>query len=164
VVDGAGNLSVDGKRVTVDLAGSEPVNVKRVNVSALVFSGQNRFTALRSFELWACNAKKADCSTDAGFSKVYSSPGNAFPGDAPRPIAPIMLLREFDVSNTKATNLRLVVKTNQCTGGSQFQGDQDADPINNADCDLNPTAAVRFVRAAELQAFGDSGSVHSSRH
>jgi extracellular elastinolytic metalloproteinase len=164
VVDGAGNLSVDGKRVTVDLAGSEPVNVKRVNVSSLVFSGQNRFTALRSFELWACNAKKDDCSTDAGFDKVYSSPANAFPGDAPRPIAPIMLLREFDVSNTKATHLRLVVKTNQCTGGSQFQGDQDADPMNNPDCDLNPTAAVRFVRAAELQAFGDSGSVHSSRH
>jgi extracellular elastinolytic metalloproteinase len=144
-VDPAGNLSVDGKRVTVDLAGTDPVKVKHVNVSALVFSGQNRFTALRSFELWACNGKKDDCSTDGGFDKVYSSPGNAFPGDAPRPISPIMLLRDFDIPNTKATHLRLVVKTNQCTGGPEFQGDQDADPINNADCDLNSIEAVRFV-------------------
>ena len=152
-----------GKQVTVDLAGTEAVNVKHVNVSALVFSGQNRFTALRSFELWACNSKKADCSTGAGFSKVYSSPANAFPGDAPRPISPIMLLRGFDIPNTKATHLRLVVKTNQCTGGPEFQGDQDADPINNPDCDLNPTPDVRFVRVAELQAFGESGSVNRRR-
>jgi extracellular elastinolytic metalloproteinase len=160
-VDPAGNLSVDGKRVTVDLAGTDPVKVKHVNVSALVFSGQNRFTALRSFELWACNGKKDDCSTDGGFDKVYSSPGNAFPGDAPRPISPIMLLRDFDIPNTKATHLRLVVKTNQCTGGPEFQGDQDADPINNADCDLNSIEAVRFVRAAELQAFGQPSQVQA---
>ena len=94
---------------------------------------------------------------------MYSSPANAFPGDAPRPISPIMLLREFDIATTKATHLRLVVKTNQCTGGPEFQGDQDADPINNADCDLNPTADVRFVRAAELQVFGNSGSVNRRR-
>jgi hypothetical protein len=134
--------------------------IERPNDFNRVFAGQNRFSALRSFELWACNAKKDDCSTDAGFDKVYSSPANAFPGGAPRPISPIMLLREFDIPNTKATHLRLVVKTNRCTGGPEFQGDQDADPINNADCDLNTTAAVRFVRAAELQAFGDSGSVY----
>jgi extracellular elastinolytic metalloproteinase len=155
----SGNLSVDGKQVTVDLAGGDPVNVKRLNVSALVFSGQSRFTALRQFEVWSCNGRKADCSTDAGFGKVYTAPANAFPGDAPRPIAPILLLREFDIPNTKATHLRLVVKTNQCTGGPQYQGDQDADAVNNPDCDLNPTAAVQFVRAAELQAFSEAGSV-----
>jgi hypothetical protein len=87
---------------------------------------------------------------------------NAFPGDPPRPVAPILILREFDIPNTKATHLRLVVKTNQCTGGPAFQGDQDADPINNPDCDTNPTAGVRFVRAAELQAFAGDGSVHRS--
>jgi extracellular elastinolytic metalloproteinase len=165
----SGNLSVDGKQVTVDLAGTDPVNVKRVNVSALVSSGQSRFTALRQFEIWACNdggsalhheGPTADCTLDSGYRRVYTAPANAFPGDAPRPVSPIMLLREFDIPNTKATHLRLVVKTNQCTGGPQFQGDQDADAVNFTDCDLNPTAAVQFVRAAELQAFSDNGSVY----
>ena len=155
-MDAGGNLSVDGKRVTVDLAGSDPVNVRSVNVSAMVSSGQSRFSAVRSFEVWAC---KSGCSQDSGYRKVYSAPANAFPGDAPRPVAPILLLRSFDIPNTKATHLRFVVKTNQCTGGPQFQGDQDADPINFTDCDLNPTAAVQFVRAAEFQAFGSAGSV-----
>jgi extracellular elastinolytic metalloproteinase len=167
-VDAAGNLSVDGKTVTVDLAGTEPVNVKHVNVSALVSSGQSRFSALRRFELWACNngsrflhdGPRMDCSQDSGFRKVYTSAANAFPGDVPRPASPILILRELDIPNTKATHLRLVVKTNQCTGGPEYQGDQDADPINNPDCDLNPTAGVRFVRAAELQAFSDAGSVY----
>ena len=46
------------------------------------------------------------------------------------------------------------------TGGPEFQGDQDADPAVNADCDSNlavppaPAPSRSFVRAAELQAFG----------
>ena len=161
-----GNLSVDGKSVTVDLAGSDPVDIKRVQVSAMVFSGQSRFSALRQFEIWACNDARrgVDCAQSSGFSKVYTSPANAFPGDAPRPVAPILILREFDIPNTKATHIRLVAKTNQCTGGPQFQGDQDADPVNNPDCDSNPTPAVQFVRAAELQAFAGDGSVSRSKH
>jgi extracellular elastinolytic metalloproteinase len=128
----------------------------------MVNSGQSRFSALGRFEIWACNDDKhgADCSQTSGFGKVYRSPANAFPGDPPRPVAPILILREFDITNTKATHLRLVVKTNQCMGGPAFQGDQDADPINNPDCDSNSTAAVHFVRAAELQAFAGDGSVY----
>ena len=69
-----------------------------------------------------------------------------------------MLLRSFDIPDTQATHLRLVVKTSQCTGGPLFQGDQDADPAVNADCDSNVVAASprNFVRAAELQAFSSS--------
>jgi extracellular elastinolytic metalloproteinase len=160
-VDAGGNLSVDGKKVTVDLAGSEPVNVKRVNVSALIGPStvQSRFTALRQFEVWACRAGKDNCATDAGYDHVYTSRADAFPGDAPRPVSPVLLLRGFDIPNTKATHLRLVVKTSQCTGGPQFQGDQDADAVNFTDCDLNPIAAAQFVRAAEFQAFSSEGSV-----
>ena len=91
---------------------------------------------------------------------MYTAPANAFPGDPPRPVAAILILREFDISTTKATHLRLVVKTNQCTGGPGFQGDQDADAINSTDCDSNSVATARFVRAAELQAFGTDGSVY----
>jgi extracellular elastinolytic metalloproteinase len=157
-----GNLSVDGKKVTIDLAGTEPVRIKRLQVSAHLAAGQSRFTALRQFEVWACNADKDDCSTDAGYEKVYTSRADAFPANSPRPVAPHLILREFDISNTKATHLRFVAKTSQCTGAPDYQGEQDADPRSTTDCDSNvpAAAAFRFVRAAEFQAFKEDGSVH----
>lgn len=152
-----GNLSVDGTQVTVDLAGSSAQRVKHVQVSAMLGPGQSRYSALRKFELWTCNDDTgADCAGGSGFTLLHSSIDNAFPGDAPRPVAPVLILREFDVKDANATHVRLVVKTNQCTGGPDFQGDQDTDPLNNADCDSNVAAGAgqAFVRAAELQVFG----------
>jgi hypothetical protein len=75
-----------------------------------------------------------------------------------------MILREFDISDTRVTHLRLVTKTSQCTGGPLFQGEQDADPRFTTDCDSNvgATATFRFVRGAEFQAFSQNGSV--TRH
>jgi hypothetical protein len=158
----SGSLSVDGKKVTIDLAGSNAQSIKHVQVSAHLSAGQNRFTAVRQFELWACNGTSgSDCSTDAGYAKVYTSPTNAFPGDPPRPVAPHLILRMFDVPDFTATHVRFVVKTSQCTGTPAFQGNQDADPANDADCDTNVTATAsrRFVRAAEFEAFTESASV-----
>ena len=165
-----GPLSVDGKKVTIDLAGTEPVTVRDVQVSAMLRSGQSRFTALRQFEVWACNnggsssfnhdGPTADCSTDAGYRKVYTSPADAFPGNSPRPVSPSLILRSFDISNTKATHLRFVVKTNQCTGGPNFLGEQDADPANATDCPSAGPATTKFVRAAEFQAFTQDTSVY----
>ena len=164
--DLGGTWSVAGRQVTVDLAGSQPEVIRRVNVSAAlgpVFDPnarpnptdltQNRFTALRQFDIWACNANRDDCSTDAGFARVFASPPDAFPGDAPRPVQPVLILREFQIPRTRATHLRLVVRTNQCTGGPDFQRDQDADPYNFTDCDTAGPPSSRFVRVAELQAF-----------
>ncbi len=156
----AGAISVDGKKVTIDLAGTKPVNVHDVQVSAMLRAGQARMTALRQFEVWACNSDKANCATDAGFSKVYTSAADAFPGNSPRPVSPHLLLRSFDIPNTKATHLRMVVKTSQCTGGPNFLGEQDADPVNATDCPSASPAAVRFVRAAEFQAFEQDSSVN----
>jgi extracellular elastinolytic metalloproteinase len=161
-VDGAGNLSVDGKQVTVDLAGTTAQRIRHVQVSALLGSNVNRFTALRQFEIWACNADEGDdCAGGTGFALAYTGPADAFPGNPPRPVAPHMLLRSFDIPDTHATHLRLVVKTSQCTGGPLFQGDQDADPAVNADCDsaVAVTSSRNFVRAAELQAFSASSRV-----
>jgi hypothetical protein len=165
-----GPLSVDGKKVTIDLAGTEPVTVRGVQVSAMLRSGQNRFTALRQFEVWACNnggsssfnhdGPTADCSTDAGFKKVYTSAADAFPGNSPRPVSPHLILRSFDIPNTKATHLRLVVKTSQCTGGPHFLGEQDADPANATDCPSAGPSTTKFVRAAEFQAFTADTSVY----
>jgi hypothetical protein len=122
----------------------------------MIAPGQSRFAALRSFELWACNAAAgANCSTDAGFTKVYTSAPDAFPGDAPRPNGPHLILRDFSVPKFKATHMRLRVLANQCTGGPAYQGEQDADPAATTDCDTNVSAAStrRFVRVAEIQAF-----------
>jgi extracellular elastinolytic metalloproteinase len=154
-----GTLSgILGKQITIDLAGSDAHEISHVEVSAMIAPGESRFAGLRSFELWACNAAKgASCSTDAGYTKVYTSAGNAFPGDAPRPNGPHLILRDFKVSQFKATHLRLRVLTNQCTGGPAYQGEQDLDPTATTDCDTNVSAAStrRFVRVAEIQAFSD---------
>jgi extracellular elastinolytic metalloproteinase len=166
-----GPLSVDGKKVTIDLAGTQPVRVRDVQVSAMLRAGQSRFTALRQFEVWACNSDKANCSTDAGFTKVFTSGADAFPGNSPRPVSPALILRSFDIPNTKATHLRFVVKTSQCTGGPNFLGEQDADPTSGTDC---PTAGpssppapasqnTKLVRAAEFQAYADKTTV-SRKH
>ena len=156
---------VQGKQVTVRLDPSKASHqVRRVQVSAMLRvntgdtddpGGQNRFTALRSFELWACDASAgADCSTDSAYTLVYTSPADAFPSGVPRPRAPELIVRSFDVPRTKATHLRLRVVTNQCTGGPLYQGEQDADPVNPTDCDAATVNGER-VRAAELQVFAN---------
>jgi hypothetical protein len=88
--------------------------------------GQNRFTALREFAIQACDASTgADCASDAGFTTVYTSAPDAFPGVRPRPTAPDLTLRTFEIPETRATHLRLVVVNNQCTGGPLYTGDAD---------------------------------------
>ena len=84
---------------------------------------------------------------------------NAFPSDAPRPVAPSLLLRTFTFSAVQATHLRIVVRSSQCTDGPAFQGEQDADPFNATDCNSAGPAATRFVRVAELQAYGTDSRV-----
>jgi hypothetical protein len=157
-------LTVEGSRVTVALAGG-PRLVKRVNVSAMLrptdeadaggdTGGQNRFTALRAFEVYACNASllNLDCTLETGFRRVYSSAHDAFPGDVPRPSAPDLTLRSFAIPETTATHLRLRVVSNQCTGAAAFRGDQDADPLSDSDCVLGSESDAA-VRAAEFQVF-----------
>jgi extracellular elastinolytic metalloproteinase len=174
---------VGGSTVTVDLAGGTQT-FDRVQVSAMLHAlpgltgptAQNRFTALRQFELWACNAATASCiAPGIGFTRVYTSPANAFPGFNPRPVAPELILRSFAVPRTTATHVQLRVLTNQCTGNAAFQGEQDNDPLNGTDCregspgagtvtvfgDLPQVVAPRDdeVHVAELQVFRGSAGV-----
>ena len=53
-----------------------------------------------------------------------------------------------------ATHLRFEVVTNQCTGGQDFAGEQDADPRASTDCTRNSPQALN-VRAAEFQVFSE---------
>jgi extracellular elastinolytic metalloproteinase len=156
---------VGGKAVTVRLDPSEPSHrIERIQVSAMLRhpiptdpgadrGGQNRYSALRQFELWTCRATPArNCSSDAGFSLNFTSPADAFPAIAPRPRAPDLIIRSFDIPDVRASHVRLVVVHNQCTGGPDFQGDQDDDPANVTDCE-DGSAQDGNVRAAELQVF-----------
>jgi hypothetical protein len=163
---------VMGKQVTVKLDPSKPQHVvRRVQVSAMLRvntadandpGGQNRFTALRQFEIWTCEARTrpdVDCSEDSQYELVFTSPADAFPSGIPRPRAPELILRSFDVRRSVATHVRLRVLTNQCTGGPAYQGDLDDDPANSTDCDENTLAGLNVngtrVRAAELQVFSN---------
>ncbi|MEV4312933.1 M36 family metallopeptidase [Actinocrispum sp. NPDC049592] len=154
---------VAGKGVRVDLAGDRPQLVTRVQVSALVrppVAGdadpgtQNRFTALRQFEVLSCNSVFGkDCANPANYRHVYTSPANAFPANRPRPTAPDLSERSFRIPPTFATHLMVRVLTNQCTGAPEYAGQQHNDPRSNSDCTTgNPTVA-QTVRIAEFQAF-----------
>jgi extracellular elastinolytic metalloproteinase len=180
---------VEGRQVTVRLAGEGAQRVGRVQVSAMLrptesddpgddpeeepgpdsppfppeepegdTGGQNRFSALRSFQILACNAEAGqDCATEEGFEVVYTSPDDAFPAGPFRPRTEELTLRSFDVPETEATHVRLRVLTNQCTGTPEYQGDLDNDPSNATDCRTEAGAGGLIapqgenVRAAMLQ-------------
>ena len=156
-------VAVVGRKVTVDLAGGQQT-FDRVKVSAALQPGQNRFTAVRAFELYACTEGKTaanptcDGSKAAGFTRIFGSPANAFPGDNPRPVQPVLILRSFAVPRTAATHVQIRVVTNQCTGQASFQDEQDNDPQNVTDCRVGTGTVLprrdRTVRIAELEVFG----------
>jgi extracellular elastinolytic metalloproteinase len=152
---------VAGKRVTVDLFGGAQ-RVRRVQVSAALrpqiatdpdSAAQSRFSALRQFRVHACNARgRVTCASPADFQVVYTSPADAFPAVAPRPRAPELTIRSFDIPDVTATHLTFEVVTNQCTGAPDYAGEQDADPRAVTDCTTGSPQALN-VRAAEFQAF-----------
>ena len=154
--------AVAGKQVTVDLAGGAQT-VRRVQVSAQLrppvtgdpdAGTQNRYTALRQFKVLACTATAAvTCTNASEFRTVYTSKPDAFPAVAPRPRVTNLVVKSFDIRDTTATHLRLEVVTNQCTGGPDFAGEQDADPRAATDCATASPQALN-VRVAEFQAYG----------
>ena len=162
--DTAAAIYVSKPSVVVHLANTAtgPVLVRTVQVSAFTQQTGGRFDALRQFAIAACTATAANlgCTTPAGFTTIYTSPSNAFPPPGqPRPLAPDLLVRGFDIPDAWRPTLKLIVLNNQCTVAG-YQGDQDNDPVNDSDCVtgssttdplLTPKAAT--VKAAEFQAF-----------
>ncbi|WP_328529309.1 M36 family metallopeptidase [Nocardioides sp. NBC_00368] len=153
----ADNVDATTPSVAVDLAGGTHT-VTRVNVSAYLSPATetdadsgSRFTALRKFALEACVSA---CTTSgAVWKRFYTSAGDAFPGKRPRPVAPNLNLRTFDVPDTTAAAVRLVALENQCTGFDGYAGEQDADPTTTTDCKTGSDRGT-IVHAAELQVFG----------
>lgn len=153
--------AVAGKQVTVDLSGRHVITAARVSaLNHPASTAQNRFSALRSFKLEACDASVRNCALAKNWVTAYDSAPDAFPAVRPRPVAPDVNLRTFDVKDVAATKVRLVVKTNQCTGGPDFQGDQDNDPSNNSDCATSANA--QNVRAAELEIVSTTPTITES--
>ncbi len=139
--------------VSVDLAG-DVSTVKRVQVSAYLTPAPasptdvplaqddpdsgSRFTALRQFALEACTA---GCdAADATWTRFYTSPEDAFPSALPRPVAPTLNMRVFDVPDTQAAAVRLVTLENQCTGQEAYAGDQTASAASGLPSAVRPTA------------------------
>ncbi|MBB2949163.1 hypothetical protein FB565_008968 [Actinoplanes lutulentus] len=152
---------IAGKGVSVDLAGDRQ-RIKRVQVSAMLRPaiagnadplGQSRFSALRQFTVLACTASATnDCVEVTDYRRVYVSKRDAFPSGQPRPRAPELIVRDFDIPDTTATHLRVEVVTNQCTGAPAYAGEQDADPRANTDC-ATASPQAQNVRIAEFQAY-----------
>ena len=169
-VNASDSVDTTSPWVAVDLAGTAARKVSSVRVSAMLRpappgptdglpllaeadddpdSGA-RFTALRRFAVEVCTT---NCSAaTATWKRIYTSPADAFPGVAPRPVAPNLTLRSFDVPDTTASAVRLVALENQCTGAPAYAGEQDNDPVNDTDCKAGSDADLS-VRAAELEVF-----------
>jgi extracellular elastinolytic metalloproteinase len=167
--DPAAQEEAVGKQVTVRLDPSRPSHViRRVQVSAMLrpqFPNpfppptpnpdppQNRFSALRQFQIWTCLSRGGvDCTEAGDFSLALTSPADAFPSIVPRPRAPELIVRSFAIPQSRATHVRLVVLTNQCIGFPGYRGEQDNDPRFTTDC-VDGSAQDDNVRAAELQVF-----------
>jgi len=114
----------------------------------------SRFTAMRSFAIEVCTQSASqDCSGTgpAGYRRIFTSPANAFNSVIPRPLVPTTLLKTFNVPDTRATHVRLVMLDNQCTGFAGYHGEQDADPLNDTEC--RTSGRAKIGHAAELEVF-----------
>ncbi|MDP8910638.1 MAG: DUF11 domain-containing protein, partial [Actinomycetota bacterium] len=162
-------INVQQPQVTVDLPGDAARTIRRVQVSALLHTGQNRFTALRQFSVATCvtgtSTANPTCNggmapvngVTPGFTVRYTSPEDAFPGFVPRPVAPEKILRNFALTTAaQATHVQIRALDNQCTGNPQFQGEQDADPLNDTDCRTGNPGEVAEV-------FGDFPQILTQR-
>lgn len=110
--------------------------------------------------------------------RIYRSASDFFPSDTPRPVAPEINLRGFELDSSnrwhdddgargkRFTHVRLVVLHNQCTGQTAYHGDQDNDPGMVADCRTGspPNFLPRGndVRAAELQVYSSDHRVRGA--
>jgi hypothetical protein len=142
--------TAEQKKFTIDLAGGRQV-IRKVQVSGLPEPGVNRFQNIRQFKISTCDAKgRVLCNQDADFRDAFTSAPDAFPGEAPRPVAPELKMRTFEIPQTAATHVRFEIVTNQCQGGPAFAGEQDNDPGNATDC-ATAYSGANTVAVSEVQ-------------
>jgi len=156
-------VPVNGRWVVIALGGipANGVSVNRLGVSAMFSS---RFVGLRSFDAYVCRAGRVaanptcDGSIADGWTKIITGPADSFPGVNPRPGTQDESLRYFAApQQLLATHVKFVVTNNQCTGQPSFQGDQDLDPNNNAECRTGIRRSE--VHTAEIEVFGSKPTI-----
>ena len=118
-------------------------------------AGNNRFTALRSFDAYACRAGKDKANpTCDGRSTPVDGSFRPRPTRSPswtRGRSRRTMTLATSTSRDVATHIKFAVTNNQCTGQPADQGDQDNDPDINSDCaplrarPRGPRQAPRFT-------------------
>lgn len=172
------NGLVEGAYAIVQLAGG-PKSVSRIHLSTSAGpTNPGRFTGIRQFEVRTCNGACTNPATDFT-NLVFTSPEDAFPAVRIRPTQPTLRQREFDFPATTASHVMVRVLNTQCTGNPLYAGDQDNDPLVNADCasfqppitsvistnlvfepgiPALPTPPGSVVRASDIQLFGSKAT------
>jgi extracellular elastinolytic metalloproteinase len=108
---------------------------------------EGRFIGVRAFDV------QASGDNGATFKTIYTSSGSFFPSNAPRPTAPDLTLRTVTLPKPVTANaVRLVVRSNACTGGADFNHEQEDDPTNASDC-TSSAVNTGNVTLAEFQVF-----------
>ncbi|MES2684356.1 MAG: M36 family metallopeptidase [Pseudomonadota bacterium] len=162
---------VEGAYAIVQLAGGAK-SVSRIHLSTSAGpANPGRFTGIRQFEVRTCSGTCANPATD--FSNIaFTSAEDAFPSVLIRPTQPTLNQREFDFPAVTASHVMVRVIDSQCTGNALYLGDNDNDPLVNADCatfvpplasgvnvlgmtvNLTLTPPGSVVRASDIQLFG----------
>jgi hypothetical protein len=153
-------------------------DITRVQVSGMIQVvvgevAQGRFSSIHQFALAACDQTSKDCSQDASYTTVYTSPAGAFPSAPFRPVVRDMLLREFRLpAPVRASHLRFIALHNKCSGTEGYWGYfgmkdvADNDPANNTDCRKTNGKLTRknaSVRVAEVEVFGSDPQESNDR-
>lgn len=147
---------VKGRTVTVTF-GTGMTTFDKVAVSSLHHPAKNlpeggteiegRLLGIRAFDL--------QVSRDGGktFKTFYRSSDDFFPADRPRAVAPDLLLRTIKLKQAVTGNaIRMVIRSNTCTGGKYFNYEQEKDLLTPSDCRSTDTNTTQ-VTVAELQVF-----------
>ena len=126
-----------------------------------------KFTWLRQFDIYTCNANcvVAGVVNDAAFTKRYTSPRDAFPGDQPWPVTPQAQIRSFAIPTThgepRAAARRLEpVHRAAAVPGRAGQRSGEPDRLPDVAASRSSIGGGSWMTtAAELQVFGGTGGV-----
>jgi extracellular elastinolytic metalloproteinase len=148
---------VAGRTIDIKFGGGmktfDKVAVSSLHHPALPAKGEDaaefegRLLGIRAFDL------QASSNGGKSFSTIYRSPNDFFPAGKPRATAPDLLLRTVKLAKPVTANaVRLVVRSNTCTGNPDFSKESESDPTSASDCTSVATNATR-VTVTELQVF-----------
>ena len=113
---------------------------------------EGRFLGVRAFDVLASS------NGGATFTTIYHSPADFFPSRRPRPVAPDLILRDIKLPKAvTADAVKLVIRSSQCTGSSDFNTEQAADVVQPSSC-LTLAGYDSQVTVTEFEVFKALGA------